>query len=176
MWLKHWKGVKLGVKSPYWTILFERKKILLFNRITVGFIWIWTYIWSISLCKITQLQESEVRPTGRTLPYSLLEINSVGVLLPCNLIHGVIWGYFYFVFGYVWYFCCCCKLSICWCNFLPAHVYLLMFSISISSILHLQCSVGPCIANIWGIIIYIYIYIYILQNKSLFCILNNLFY
>ena len=40
------------------------------NTIPVRFYWILTYIWSISLCKITQLQESEMWPTGWTLSYS----------------------------------------------------------------------------------------------------------
>ena len=39
------------------------------NTIPVEFIWILTYIWSISLCKITQLQESEMRLTGWTVSY-----------------------------------------------------------------------------------------------------------
>ena len=42
------------------------------NTIPVGFYWILTYIWSISLCKIAQLQESEMRQTGWTLSYPKL--------------------------------------------------------------------------------------------------------
>ena len=38
----------------------------------VGFYLILTYIGSISLCKISQLQESEMRPTGWTLSYICL--------------------------------------------------------------------------------------------------------
>ena len=50
------------------TYFFE---IFFYHNTIPRFYWILTYIWSISLCKITQLQDSEMRPTGWTLPYSL---------------------------------------------------------------------------------------------------------
>ena len=45
------------------------EKFFYHNTIPIGFYWIWTYIWSISLCKLTHLQESEMRPAGWTLSY-----------------------------------------------------------------------------------------------------------
>ena len=46
------------------------------NTIPVGFYWISTYICSISLCKIAQLQESEMRSTGWTLSYSRYDFSA----------------------------------------------------------------------------------------------------
>ena len=40
-----------------------------YSTLPIGFYLILTYIWSISLCKISQLQESEMRPTAWTLSY-----------------------------------------------------------------------------------------------------------
>ena len=60
---KHWKELKLGGRGE---LFFFNQKFLLYITISVLFIWIWTYIWSVSLCKITQLQESEMRRTGWT--------------------------------------------------------------------------------------------------------------
>ena len=48
-------------------IIFER--FFYHNTIPVGFYCIFTYILHISLCKTTQLQESEMKPTGWTLSY-----------------------------------------------------------------------------------------------------------
>ena len=42
---------------------------------------IFTFIWSISLCKISQLQESEMRPTGWTFSYSC-ELKRQQLILP----------------------------------------------------------------------------------------------
>ena len=39
-------------------------KILFYNTLPVGFIWILTYIWSVSSFKITQLKECDIRLTG----------------------------------------------------------------------------------------------------------------
>ena len=43
-----------------------KKKTLAIQHYTCCFIWILTCIWSIALCKITLLQESEMRPTDWT--------------------------------------------------------------------------------------------------------------
>ena len=74
------EAVEAGRKSPFFkfmsifflfwqNIIFER--FFYHNTIPVRFYLILTYIWSISLCKITQLQESEMRPTGWTLSFVL---------------------------------------------------------------------------------------------------------
>ena len=72
------KALEAGQKSPFFKymstiFLFGRTKFVerffYHNPIPVRFYWILTYIWSISLCKITQLQESYMRPTGWTLSY-----------------------------------------------------------------------------------------------------------
>ena len=76
--VKALEAVEAGKKSPFFkcmstifffcnTKFFER--FFYQNTISVRFYWILTYIWSISLCKITQLQESEMWPTGWTLSY-----------------------------------------------------------------------------------------------------------
>ena len=65
--VKALEAVEAGQKSQFFkymstifffgkTNLFER--LFYHNPIPVRFYWILTYIWSISLCKITQLQES----------------------------------------------------------------------------------------------------------------------
>ena len=59
------------------TKLFER--FFYRNTIPVWFYRIFTYIWSISLCKFTQLQESEMRPTGWTLSYFQLTQNQISL-------------------------------------------------------------------------------------------------
>ena len=58
---KYMSTIFLFGKTKFFEIFFHH------NTIPVGFYWILTYIWSISLCKIAQLQESEMRPTGWTL-------------------------------------------------------------------------------------------------------------
>ena len=77
------EAVEAGQRSPFFkymsTIFFFVKtkffeRFCYHNNISVGFYWILTYIWSISLCKISKLQESEMRPTGWTLSYSTLEL------------------------------------------------------------------------------------------------------
>ena len=76
--VKALEAVEAGQKSPFFkcmsTIFFFGKtkffeRFLYHDTIPVIFYWILTYIWSISLCKITQLQESEMWPTGWTLSY-----------------------------------------------------------------------------------------------------------
>ena len=51
--VKALEAVEVGGKSPFFKYLS-----------VVGFYWILTYIWYILLCKIAQLQESEMRLTG----------------------------------------------------------------------------------------------------------------
>ena len=56
-------------------------KILLPQHYTCWIVLVFTYIWSISLFKIAQLQESEMRPTGWTLSYrrsNLFETRQMG--------------------------------------------------------------------------------------------------
>ena len=57
-------------------------KILIIHYYTYFIFWIWTKIWYILLCKITQLQESEVRPTGWTLSSGILGLFLLGLCLP----------------------------------------------------------------------------------------------
>ena len=69
MFLMHWKGFRLEVKSPF--LRYKKKSfwanpfflILVRQTIIVRFVWICTLIWSISLCNITLLQDSEMKPT-----------------------------------------------------------------------------------------------------------------
>ena len=77
--MKALEVIETGQKSPffkYMSTIFFFGKTKLFksffyhNTLPVGFCLILTYIWSISLCKISQLQESEMRPTGWTLSYT----------------------------------------------------------------------------------------------------------
>ena len=44
------------------------------NTLPFEFYMILTYIWSIPLCKISQLQDSEMRPTGWTLSYRTITV------------------------------------------------------------------------------------------------------
>ena len=62
---------------------------MLYNTLPFGFIWIWTYIWSISLCQISQLQESETRPTCWTLSYSMsVSLTKLILLVSMTLSRG----------------------------------------------------------------------------------------
>jgi hypothetical protein len=79
--VKALEAVEAGQKSPFLkymsTIFFFGKtkfveSFFYHNTLPVGFYLILTYIWSISLCKISQLQESEMWPTGWILSYTLL--------------------------------------------------------------------------------------------------------
>ena len=76
--VKELKAIEAGQKPPFfkymYTIFFFGKtkffeSFFYYNTLPFGFYLILTYIWSISLCKISQLQESEMRPTGWTLSY-----------------------------------------------------------------------------------------------------------
>ena len=78
MWVpvKALEAVQAGQKSPlfkYMSTIFFFGKTKFFesffyhNILPVGFYFILTYIWSISLCKISKLQDSEMRPTGWAL-------------------------------------------------------------------------------------------------------------
>ena len=68
-------------------IFFVKGSLLIFERffyhstIPVGLYQIFAYIWSISLCKFTKLQESEMGPTGWTLSYVMWYLQH-----PLNLI------------------------------------------------------------------------------------------
>ena len=53
--------------------MFERS--FYYNTKPVGFYWIITYMWSISLCQIAQLQESEMRPTSWTLSWEHFQVS-----------------------------------------------------------------------------------------------------
>ena len=67
--VKALEAVEAGQKSQFFK----------YNTQTVGFYLILTYIWYISLCKILQLQESEMRPTGWTLSYPIVRKSLLSV-------------------------------------------------------------------------------------------------
>ena len=91
------EAVEAKQKSPFFkymsttfffgkTKLFER--FFYHNTLPVGFYLILTYIWSISLCKISQLQESEMRPTGWTFSYVKFIFDLLTLLKSqCNISH-----------------------------------------------------------------------------------------
>ena len=66
-------GVKITVFLYFFYKRFSFWENIIFNRFfpyktkPVGFIWIWTKIRSFLLCKITQLEEIEMKLTGWTL-------------------------------------------------------------------------------------------------------------
>ena len=85
--VKALQAVRAWQKSPFFkymstiicfgkTKFFER--FFYHNTIPIGFYWILTYIWFISLCKITQLPESEMRPTGWTLSFMTIDERDEG--------------------------------------------------------------------------------------------------